>query len=146
MTMSVLACVFLLIYIIMNASYISDHEMYRKKYKDLQRGIYRFQSNDGSNVHFNLYSYDIESVTFQSTNCEIIFFADGDIKLTENLYIHKSHLFMSLYSWYYWRKFQKLKWEKILSNEYRERAMRLEDSRREHYMNQQKKDFKFLRG
>ena len=84
-------------------------ELYKKKYDELERGVYKYEPNHGQSHYFYLYSYDINTLTFTRTDVNIIFFPDGDIKLTDNLYIHKSLLFMSLVSWYYWRKFQKLK-------------------------------------
>ena len=145
---SILGCVFLLIYVIMNLSYISDHKMYKKKYRELQRGVYRFEPNRGhEQIYFNLYSYDINTLEFHRTDCAIIFFPDGNIKLTENLYIHKSHLFMSLYGWYYWRKFQRLKDDTIREYNFRQAHSRMSRDHHERYMKQQvKKDFKFLRG
>ena len=143
---SILGCVFLLIYVIMNLSYISDHELYKKKYNELERGVYKYEPNVGQSHYFYLYSYDIHTLTFTRTDVDIIFFLDGDIKLTDNLYIHKNHLFMSLFSWYYYKKFHKLK--NVLIRNY-EREIEV----REAYImasklrkKQNKLDFKFLRG
>lgn len=142
----ILGCVFLLLFMIMNLSYISDHGLYKKKYDELERGVYKYEPNVGRSHYFYLYSYDIHTLTFTRTDVAIIFFLDGDIKLTDNLYIHKNHLFMSLYSWYYYRKFHKLK--KLLIRNYER-----ESEVREAYIvaselrkKQNKLDFKFLRG
>ena len=54
---------------------------------------------------------------------------------------------MSLVSWYYWRKFQKLKDELIELYNYRNQRGRYEQSHQERYMKQKNKlDFKFFRG
>jgi hypothetical protein len=143
---SILGCVFLLIYVIMNLSYVSDHGLYKKKYDELERGVYKYEPNVGQSHYFYLYSYDIHTLTFTRTDVDIIFFLDGDIKLTDNLYIHKNHLFMSLYSWYYYRKFHKLKNVLIRNyereSEVREAYIRASELRKK----QNKLDFKFLRG
>jgi hypothetical protein len=144
---SILGCVLLLIYVIMNLSYVSDHKLYKKKYQELQRGVYRFEPRGSELTYFNLYSYNINTLEFQRTDCDIIFFPDGDIKLTENLYIHKNHLFMSLYVWYYWRKFQRLKDDTIREYNFMQAHSRMSRDHYERYMKQQNKlDFKFLRG
>lgn len=143
---SILGCVFLLIYVIMNLSYISDHELYKKKYNELERGVYKYEPNVGQSHYFYLYSYDIHTLTFTRTDVDIIFFLDGDIKLTDNLYIHKNHLFMSLFSWYYYRKFHKLK--NVLIRNY-EREIEVREAyimACEQRKKQNKLDFKFLRG
>jgi len=141
---SILGCVFLLIYVIMNLSYITDHETYKKKYDELERGVYRYEPNHGQSHFFYLYSYDINTLTFTRTDVGIIFFLDGDIKLTDNLYIHKSHLFMSLYAWYYWRKFHKLK-DKLIRNYERDTEVREAYIRASELRKKQKKlEFKFL--
>ena len=143
---SILGCVFLLIYVIMNLSYVSDHGLYKKKYNELERGVYKYEPNVGQSHYFYLYSYDIHTQTFTRTDVDIIFFLDGDIKLTDNLYIHKSHLFMSLYSWYYYRKFHKLK-NVLIRNYERESEVREAYIRASELRKKQKKlDFKFLRG
>ena len=139
------AVVFFVILIFNVVSY-PNVELYKKKYDELKRGVYKYEPNHQSH-YFYLYSYDINNLTFTRTDVNIIFFLDGDIKLTNNLYIHKYHLFMSLVSWYYWRKFQKLKDDTIREYNIREgqrrRAQNLFDERSKL---QNKLDFKFLRG
>ena len=143
---SILGCVFLLIYVIMNLSYVSDHGLYKKKYDELERGVYKYEPNVGQSHYFYLYSYDINTLTFTRTDVDIIFFLDGDIKLTDNLYIHKNHLFMSLFSWYYYRKFHKLK-NVLIRNYEREIEVREAYIMASELRKKQKKlDFKFLRG
>ena len=142
----ILGCVFLLIYVIMNLSYISDHELYKKKYNELERGVYKYEPNVGQSHYFYLYSYDIHTLTFTRTDVDIIFFLDGDIKLTDNLYIHKNHLFMSLFSWYYYRKFHKLKNVLIRNYERESEVREAYIMACEQRKKQNKLDFKFLRG
>ncbi len=140
------AVVFFVILIFNVVSY-PNVELYKKKYDELERGVYKYEPRVGHQIYFYLYSYDINTLTFTRTGVNIIFFPDGDIKLTDNLYIHKSHLFMSLVSWYYWRKFQKLKDELIDLYNYRNQRGRYEQSHHERYMKQKNKlDFKFFRG
>ena len=143
----IFAVVFFVILIFNVVSY-PNVELYKKKYDELKRGVYKYEPNVvGESHYFYLYSYDINTLTFTQTYVNIIFFLDGDIKLTDNLYIHKSHLFMSLVSWYYWRKFQRLKDELVETYNIRNQRGRYEQSHHERYMKQQNKlDFKFFRG
>ena len=141
------AIVFFVILIFNVVSY-PNVKLYKKKYDELKRGVYKYEPTSGLQSHyFYLYSYDINTLTFTRTDVDIIFFLDGDIKLTNNVYIHKYHLFMSLVSWYYWRKFQRLKDELVETYNIREgqrrRAQNLFDERSKL---QNKLDFKFLRG
>jgi len=139
------ALVFFVILIFNVVSY-PNVKLYKKKYDELERGVYKYQPNHGQSRYFYLYSYDINTLTFTRTDVNIIFFLDGDIKLTNNLYIHKSHLFMSLVSWYYWRKFQKLNVELVDLYNYRNQIERYSQLRHNSNMEQNKLDFKFLRG
>lgn len=143
---AIFAVVFFVILIFNVVSY-PNVVLYKKKYDELKRGVYKYEPSCGNLLYFYLYSYDINSLTFTRTDVNIIFFLNGDIKLTDNLYIHKYHLFMSLVSWYYWRKFQKLKDDTIREYYIREgqriRSQNLFDERSKL---QNKLDFKFLRG
>ena len=140
------AVVFFVILIFNVVSY-PNVELYKKKYDELERGVYKYEPSHGHSLYFYLYSYDINTLTFTRTDVDIIFFLDGDIKLTNNLYIHKSHLFMSLISWYYWRKLQRLKDELVETYNIRNQRGRYEQSHHERYMKQKNKlDFKFFRG
>ena len=116
---SVIFAVVFSVILLFNVVSYPNVELYKKKYDELERGVYKYEPTPGLQSHyFYLYSYDINTLTFTRTDVNIIFFPDGDIKLTDNLYIHKSLLFMSLVSWYYWRKFQKLKDTLIRDYEY----------------------------
>ena len=143
----IFAVIFFVILIFNVVSY-PNVKLYKKKYDELERGVYKYEPAEHSESnYFYLYSYDITTLTFTRTDVNIIFFLDGDIKLTDNLYIHKSHLFMSLISWYYWRKLQRLKDDLISEYNIREgqrrRAQNLFDERSK---SQNKLDFKFFRG
>ena len=146
----IFAVVFFVILIFNVVSY-PNVELYKKKYDELERGVYKYEPTPGLQSHyFYLYSYDINTLTFTRTDVDIIFFLDGDIKLTNNLYIHKSHLFMSLVSWYYWRKFQKLKDELINQHNFNEAYSRYRlgylESLQEQPKIQNISSFKFFRG
>ena len=146
----IFAVVFFVILIFNVVSY-PNVELYKKKYDELKRGVYKYEPNVvGESHYFYLYSYDINTLTFTQTYVNIIFFLDGDIKLTDNLYIHKSHLFLSLISWYYWRKFQKLKDELINQHNFNEAYSRYRLGYLESLQEQPKKQnitsFKFFRG
>jgi hypothetical protein len=145
---SILSAVFVLIITIMNFSSIHDYKVYKKKYDELFRGLYKYEAlGHHGNAHFFSYDYDINTQTRSRTNVAIIFFIGGDIKLTDNVYIHKSQLWMSFVSWYYYIKFHKLKDSAI--NEYniregqRRRAQSLFDERSKLQNNL---NFKFFRG
>ena len=146
----IFAVVFFVILIFNVVSY-PNVELYKKKYDELERGVYKYEPTPGLQSHyFYLYSYDINTLTFTRTDVDIIFFLDGDIKLSHNLYIHKSHLFMSLVSWYYWRKFQKLKDELINQHNFNEAYSRYRlgylESLQEQPKIQNISSFKFFRG
>ncbi len=143
---SVIFAVVFFVILIFNVVSYPNVELYKKKYDELKRGVYKDQPNHGQSRYFYLYSYDINTLTFTRTDVNIIFFVDGDIKLTDNLYIHKSHLFMSLVSWYYWRKFQKLNVELVDLYNYRNQIERYSQLRHNSNTEQNVSTFKFLRG
>ncbi len=144
---SVIFAVIFFVILIFNVVSYPNVELFKKKYSELERGVYKYEPAEHSESnYFYLYSYDIATVTFTRTDVDIIFFLDGDIKLTDNLYIHRSHLFMSLVSWYYWRKFQKLKDELIDLHNYRNRRERYSQLRHNSNTEQNVSTFKFLRG
>ena len=152
----VISVIFALVFfaiLIFNVVSYPNVELYKKKYNELERGVYKYEPTVGHQIYFYLYNYDIHTLTFNRTGVNIIFFPDGDIKLTDNLYIHKSHLFMSLVSWYYWRKFQKLKDTLVRDYEYNNhfseayRRMTSSDGRRHFFVKKQNiPTFKFFRG
>jgi hypothetical protein len=132
----------------MNLSLIHEYKVYKKKYNELFRSLYKYEPTPGlNNTYFYLYDYDINTQTRSRTNVEIIFFIGGDIKLTDDVYIFKSQLWMSFVSWYYYIKFHKLKNKTIkeynINEEFRRRAQNLFDERSKLQSNL---NFKFLRG
>lgn len=145
---SVIFAVIFSVILLFNVVSYPNVELYKKKYDELERGVYKYEPNHGLQSHyFYLYSYDIATTTFTRTDVNIIFFPDGDIKLTDNLYIHKSLLFMSLVSWYYWRKFQKLKYKLISDYHFNQlyRIMSSSDGNSHFFVKKQNnKEFKFL--
>jgi hypothetical protein len=150
---SLIFAVIFFVILIFNVVSYPNVKLYKKKYDELKRGVYKYQPNHSQSRYFYLYSYDINTLTFTRTDVDIIFFLDGGIKLTNNLYIHKNHWFMSLVSWYYWRKFQKLKDELVRDYEYNhhfsETFRRMSDTSRDlnvYIKKQSKLDFKFFRG
>jgi hypothetical protein len=145
---SVIFAVIFFVILIFNVVSYPNVKLYKKKYDELERGVYKYELTPHfHNTYFYLYNYDINTLTFTRTNVDIVFFTDGDIKLTDNLYIHKSRLFMSFVKWYYWRKFQRLKDELVETYNIRNQRGRYEQSHQERYMKQQNKlDFKFFRG
>ncbi len=147
---SVIFAVIFFVILIFNVVSYPNVGLYKKKYDELRRGVYKYKPDYGESHYFYLYSYDIHTLTFTRTDVNIIFFFDGDIKLTDNLYIHKSHLFMSFVSWYYWRKIQKLKDELINQHNFNEAYSRYRlgylESLQEQPKIQNKVTFKFFRG
>jgi hypothetical protein len=144
---TILFSIIFFLYLVNNLISLSNVELYVKKYDELKRGVYKYEPSPGiQSDYFYLYSYDINTVRFTKTNVAILFFLDGDIKLTNNLYICKSDLFMSLVSWYYWRKFQKLKDELIVNYERGLDVRQIYDRAVELERKKNKLEFKFLRG
>ena len=144
---SVIFAVIFFVILIFNVVSYPNVELYKKKYDELERGVYKYEPSHGQSHYFYLYSYDINALTFTRTDVNIIFFLDGDIKLTDNLYIHKSHLFMSLVSWYYWRKFQRLKDKLLYDYHFNQLYARMSssDGNRHFFVKKQSKlDFKFF--
>jgi hypothetical protein len=145
LVISVIFAVVFFVILIFNVVSYPNVKLYKKKYDELKRGVYKFEPSVGRSKYFYLFSYDIDTVTFTRTDVNIIFFLNGDIKLTDNLYIHKSHLFMSFVSWYYWRKFQKLKDELIVNYERGLDVRQIYDRAVELERKKNKLEFKFLR-
>ena len=147
---SVIFAVVFSVILLFNVASYPNVELYKKIYDELERGVYKYEPTPGLQSHyFYLYSYDINTLKFTRTDVDIIFFLDGGIKLTNNLYIHKNHLFMSLVSWYYWRKFQKLKDKLIYYHHFSEAYRRMSDTSRDlnvYIKKQNIPTFKFFRG
>lgn len=142
--------IFLFIIVGMNFSSIHSYKIYRKKYKELEHGVYKFEPNVGHQCYFYLYHYDINTHTRSRTDINMIFFPDGDIKLDDNVYLFKWQTWTSFVHWYYYRKFNKLKDKLISDYNFREAYRRLSENSEsrlyERYMRQHRLDFKFFRG
>jgi hypothetical protein len=147
---SILSAIFLLIIVVINFTSLQVCKMYKKKYSELERGVYKFEPSVGHQCYFYLHSYDINSVSFTRTNVNIIFFPDGDIKLSENVYIHKWQIWTSFVIWYYYRKFHKLKDKLISDYNFSQAYRRMSENRDGNYQNiyikKHNSPFKFLRG
>jgi len=153
----ILTGIFLFIYIGLHLEAIHDVKKYREIYDLLNRDVYKFEPNVSNSSIFRRYVYDRTTMESRPIGDCVIFFPDGDIKLNDNLYIWKSTMFANLFRWYYLRKFNNLKDEKIREYNIRESFRRSRESLQSHlyerYMRdyggtttQSKSDFKFLRG
>ena len=131
-----------IILLVWHISMLRILKKYRELYRALERGIYKYDGSVMDQIYFKKFDYHLNP-----TNGEIIFFNDGSIKLEENLYIHKSLILFHLAGWYYYRKFQRLKDDAIREYNFRLAHDRMSRDHHERYMKQQNKlDFKFLRG
>jgi hypothetical protein len=144
----ILTGIALFIYIGLQLQAIPDIARYKELYKLMNRDVYKFEPQTSRSAIFRKYDYDIRRLEFYPIGDHIIFFPDGDIKLDENLYIHKSTRYGNLFSWYYYNKFCKLRDEKIDIHNWREMRERYSQLRHNDYMgqHQNKSSFKFLRG
>ena len=59
----IFAVIFFVILIFNVVSY-PNVKLYKKKYDELKRGVYKFEPSVGHSAYFYLYSYDIATVTF----------------------------------------------------------------------------------
>ena len=144
---SILSGIIFFLYLVNNLLSLSNVELYMKKYDELKRGVYKYEPSPGLQSHyFYLYSYNINTVRFTKTNVTIIFSLDGDIKLTENDYIHKWQIWWSIPTWYHYRKLHKLKDELILNYQSGLDVRQIYDRAVELERKKNKLEFKFLRG
>ena len=129
---------------------IPDFQKYREIYKLMNRDVYKFEPSPVHGSVFRKYAYDMNILEFYPIGERIVFFANGNIELNENLYIHKSTRYGNLFRWYYYNKFCKLRDEKIDIHNWREMRERYSQLRHDAYLgqhkNQNKSSFKFLRG
>jgi hypothetical protein len=144
----ILTAIILFLYIVSNIISLNDIEFYKKKYDYLQRGVYKFEPQPGLlSAYFYLYDYNVAEMVYTKTDVSIVFFDDGDIKLSENKYLHKSQLWMSITSWYYYRKLHKLKDQLIRDYNFYQAYNRMSSNRnRVFYFEKRNIDFKFFRG
>ena len=90
---------------VINRDIITDIRECRRIYKDLHSGRYEYKGHLGEQIWFSRIDETNESYQYN----EIIFFADGSIRLRENYYIHKGLLTFTLVQRYYYRKFHRSK-------------------------------------
>ena len=146
---SILTGIALFIYIGFQLQAIPDIRRYQELYKLMADEVYKFEPHAGHSAIFRRYAYDRTTGTSRPVSDSIIFFPDGDIKLNDNLYIWKSTMVGNMIRWYYHRKFNKLKDEKIDVYNWREMRERYSQLRHDAYMRpfraeELKKEFKFL--
>ena len=147
LVISVIFAVVFFVILIFNVVSYPNVKLYKKKYDELRRGVYKYQPTEHiESNYFYLYSYDITTLTFTRTDVNIIFFPDGDIKLTENNYIHKWQIWWSIPTWYYYRKLHKLKDELIVNYEAELDVRQIYNRAVELERKKNKLEFKFLRG
>lgn len=126
--------------IILNFSNIGDVKWFHKVSIELKRGDYKY--------HTKL----IDQVIFRRVDDreEIIFFGDGSIKVMDDVYIHKSMLWMSVFSMYYYWKFHKSKKYYVNQHNAMERFRQInlqrEDRMYNVYIKKHDSTFKFFRG
>ena len=128
------------IIIILNFFNLSDVKCFYKVAKEFRRGDYKY--------HTKLF----DQITFRRIDDreEIIFFPDGSIKVMNDVYIHKSMLWLSIFSMYYYWKFHKLKdrdiKEHTIREQYRQIVIDREGRRYDVYIKKHNPSFKFFRG
>jgi hypothetical protein len=144
----ILTGISLFIYIGLQLQALPDIIRYQELYDLMNNDQYRFQPQTSRSAIFRRYDYSRTTGTNIPVGDHIIFFPDGDIKLNDNLYIWKSTMVGNLIRWYYYRKFIKLKDEKIDLYNWREMRERYSQLRHDAFMqqHQNKSSFKFLRG
>jgi hypothetical protein len=126
--------------IIFNFFNIGDVKWFYKVAKELKRGDYKY--------HAKL----IDQIIFRRVDDreEIIFFGDGSIKVMDNVYIHKSMLWMSVFNMYYYWKFHNSKKYYVNQHNAMERFRQINLQREERqynvYIKKHNSSFKFFRG
>jgi len=126
--------------IIFNFFNIGDVKWFYKVAKELKRGDYKY--------HAKL----IDQIIFRRVDDreEIIFFGDGSIKVMDDVYIHKSMLWMSVFNMYYYWQFHKSKEYYVNQHkameEYRQMTLQREERQYNVYIKKHNSSFKFFRG
>lgn len=137
-----------LVYILINIVSSGNVKWYYIIAKDLKRGVYSYHQTLGDQIYFkrnnvgSLYAHDKR---------EIIFFKHDGVKVIEGVYIHKSMLWMSVFSMYYYWKFNKIKDKMIkehnIRESYRQEIVDREERQYSSYVNKRDfSSFKFFRG
>jgi len=136
------------VYILINIITSGNIKWYYRIAKDLKEGEYRYDQTIVDQIYFkrnnigSLYAHDKH---------EIIFFKHDGIKVIEGVYIHKSMLWSSVFSMYYYWKFNKIKDRMIKEHNirelYRQEIVDREERQYSSYVNKRDfSSFKFFRG
>lgn len=126
--------------IILNFSNIGDVKWFHKVSNELKRGDYKYNGKL------------IDQIVFRRVDDreEMIFFPDGSIRVMDDVYIHKSMVWMSVFSMYYYWKFHRLKDREIkehtIREQYRQIVIDREGRRYDVYIKKHDSPFKFFRG
>ena len=126
--------------LIFNSFNIGDVKWFYKVNKELRRGDYRYHTKLMDQIVFRRID-DRE---------EIIFFPDGSVRVMNDVYIHKSMLWMSVFNMYYYWQFHKSKEFYVnqhkATEEYRRINLQREGRQYDVYIKKHNSSFKFFRG
>ncbi len=129
-----------LVYLLLNFMNLSDIKLFYKVAKELRRGDYKYHAKLMGQITFRRID-DRE---------EIIFFPDGSIKVMNDVYIHKSMVWMSVFNMYYYWEFHKSKEFYVNQHkameEYRRINLQREGRQYDVYIKKHNSSFKFFRG
>jgi hypothetical protein len=129
-----------LVYLLLNLMNLSDIKLFYKVAKELRRGDYKYHAKLMDQIIFRRID-DRE---------EIIFFGDGSIKVMNDVYIHKSMVWMSVFNMYYYWEFHKSKEFYVNQHkameEYRRINLQREERQYNVYIKKHNSSFKFFRG
>jgi hypothetical protein len=118
----------------------SDIKLFYKVAKELRRGDYKYHAKLMGQITFRRID-DRE---------EIIFFPDGSIKVMNDVYIHKSMVWMSVFNMYYYWELHKSKEYYVNQHkameEYRQMTLQREERQYNVYIKKHNSSFKFFRG
>ncbi len=129
-----------LVYLLLNLMNLSDIKLFYKVAKELRRGDYKYHAKLMGQITFRRID-DRE---------EIIFFPDGSIKVMNDVYIHKSMVWMSVFNMYYYWELHKSKEYYVNQHkameEYRQMTLQREERQYNVYIKKHNSSFKFFRG
>jgi hypothetical protein len=129
-----------LVYLLLNLMNLSDIKWFYKVNKELRQGDYKYHTKLMDQIVFRRID-DRE---------EIIFFPDGSVRVMNDVYIHKSMLWMSVFNMYYYWQFHKSKEFYVNQNkameEYRRINLQREGRQYDVYIKKHNPSFKFFRG
>ncbi len=135
-TLTAIGCVIL----IFNFFNIGDVKWFHKVSKEFRRGDYKYHGKLMDQIVFRRID-DRE---------EIIFFGDGSIKVMNDVYIHNSMKWMSIFNMYYYWDLHKSKEYYVNQHkameEYRQMTLQHEERQYNVYVKKHNSSFKFFRG